>query len=254
MTEKRIIPCLDIRNGQVVKGTRFEDVRPVASPGERAKLYCQQGADELVFYDITASREDRGPAMALLRQVAQAVTVPLTVGGGLQTLEDCQRAFDNGADKVSINTGALRDPTLLSRAAARFDSARVVLSCDVKRTDKGFRVYWQGGRQDAGREALSWIQQGVAQGAGEVVVNAIDTDGVRQGFDLAMLSAVCDVVSVPVVASGGAGSVDHFVTLFTQVPQVAAGLGASVFHYDLVSIPALKKALKDAGVCVRGMS
>ena len=251
MITKRIIPCLDVRDGRVVKGVNFEGLRDVSSPVALAEYYTENGADELVFYDITASAEARGIFTDILRETASKVFIPLTVGGGISSLEDFDRVLKAGADKVSVNSGAIRDPELIGRAAKRYGSQCVVLSVDVKRVDGEFRVFARGGRDDTGLEALGWIERGVAAGAGEVVVNSIDTDGVKGGFDLEMLEAVCRRVNVPVVASGGAGCAADFVTLFERVPRVSAGLAASIFHFGEVAIPDLKRELAANGINVR---
>lgn len=251
MITKRIIPCLDVRDGRVVKGVNFEGLRDVSSPVALAEYYTENGADELVFYDITASAEARGIFTDILRETASRVFIPLTVGGGISSLEDFERVLKAGADKVSVNSGAIRDPELIGRAAKRYGSQCVVLSVDVKRVDGEFRVFARGGRDDTGLEALGWIERGVAAGAGEVVVNSIDTDGVKGGFDLEMLEAVCGRVNVPVVASGGAGCAADFVTLFERVPRVSAGLAASIFHFGEVAIPDLKRELAANGINVR---
>ena len=251
MITKRIIPCLDVRDGRVVKGVNFEGLRDVSSPVALAEYYTDNGADELVFYDITASAEARGIFTDILRETASKVFIPLTVGGGISSLEDFDRVLKAGADKVSVNSGAIRDPELIGRAAKRYGSQCVVLSVDVKRVDGEFRVFARGGRDDTGLEALGWIERGVAAGAGEVVVNSIDTDGVKGGFDLEMLEAVCGRVNVPVVASGGAGCAADFVTLFERVPSVSAGLAASIFHFGEVAIPDLKRELAANGINVR---
>ena len=251
MITKRIIPCLDVRDGRVVKGMNFEGLRDVNSPVELAKYYTENGADELVFYDITASAEGRGLFTDILRDTASQVFIPLTVGGGINTLDDFDRVLKCGADKVSVNSGAIRDPSLVGAAAKRYGDQCVVLSVDIKRVDGEFRVFARGGRDDTGMEALGWIERCVAAGAGEVVVNSIDTDGVKGGFDLEMLEAVCSRVGVPVVASGGAGCSADFVTLFKTVPSVSAGLAASIFHFGEVRIPELKRELADNGINVR---
>ena len=251
MITKRIIPCLDVRDGRVVKGVNFEGLRDVNSPVELAEYYTEHGADELVFYDITASAEGRSLFTDILRETASRVFIPLTVGGGISSLEDFDRVLKCGADKVSVNSGAIRDPGLIGRAAKRYGDQCVVLSVDVKRVDGEFRVFARGGRDDTGMEALGWIERCVADGAGEVVVNSIDTDGVKGGFDLEMLEAVCSRVSVPVVASGGAGCIEDFVTLFKRVPRVSAGLAASIFHFGEVIIRDLKLTLADNGINVR---
>ena len=251
MITKRIIPCLDVRDGRVVKGVNFEGLRDVSSPVALAEYYTENGADELVFYDITASAEARGIFTDILRETASKVFIPLTVGGGISSLEDFDRVLKAGADKVSVNSGAIRDPELIGRAAKRYGSQCVVLSVDVKRVDGEFRVFARGGRDDTGLEALGWIERGVAAGAGEVVVNSIDTDGVKGGFDLEMLEAVCGRVNVPVVAAGGAGCAADLVTLFERVPRVSAGLAASIFHFGEVAIPDLKRELAANGINVR---
>ena len=251
MITKRIIPCLDVRDGRVVKGVNFEGLRDVSSPVALAEYYTENGADELVFYDITASAEARGIFTDILRETASKVFIPLTVGGGISSLEDFDRVLKAGADKVSVNSGAIRDPSLIGAAAKRYGDQCVVLSVDVKRVDGEFRVFARGGRDDTGLEALGWIESGVASGAGEVVVNSIDTDGVKGGFDLEMLEAVCGRVNVPVVASGGAGCAADFVTLFEHVPSVSAGLAASIFHFGEVAIPDLKRELAANGINVR---
>ena len=251
MITKRIIPCLDVKNGRVVKGVNFEGLNDVSSPVELAKYYSDNGADELVFYDITASYEQRALFTDILRQVAATIFIPLTVGGGINTVEDFDRVLKCGADKVSVNSGAIRNPDLIREAAQKYGDQCVVISADIKRVDGAFRVFAKGGREDTGMEAISWIRKCVSLGAGEVVVNSIDTDGVKGGFDLEMLQAVCDAVNVPVIASGGAGSVQDFVTLFQQIPEIDAGLAASVFHFGEIHIPDLKRALHQNGIVVR---
>ena len=251
MITKRIIPCLDIKNGRVVKGTNFQGLSDVSSPVELAKAYSDSGADELVFYDITASVEGRQLFTDVLRQVASQIFIPLTVGGGINTVDDFDRVLKCGADKVSVNSGAIRNPRIIYDAAQKYGSQCVVLSVDIKRVDGQFRVFAKGGREDTGMDAIEWIKQGVALGAGEVVVNSIDTDGVKAGFDLEMLQAVCDVVNVPVIASGGAGSMAHFVELFKAIPDIDAGLAASVFHFGQIAIPDLKQELRNNDIIVR---
>ena len=251
MITKRIIPCLDVKNGRVVKGINFEGLHDVSSPIELAEYYTKSGADELVFYDITASAEGRGLFTDILRETASRVFIPLTVGGGINTLDDFDRVLKCGADKVSVNSGAIRDPDLIRQAALRYGSQCVVLSADVKRVDGQFRVFGRGGRDDTGMEAIAWIKKCVDLGAGEIVVNSIDTDGVKQGFDLEMLEAVCNAVSVPVIASGGAGKVEDFTRLFQTLPGVDAGLAASVFHFGQIAIPDLKAELCKNGILVR---
>ena len=251
MITKRIIPCLDVRDGRVVKGVNFEGLNDVSSPIELADYYSRCGADELVFYDITASAEGRALFTEILRETASRVFIPLTVGGGINSLEDFDRVLKCGADKVSVNSGAIRNPDLIREAALRYGSQCVVLSVDVKRVDGEFRVFARGGRDDTGMEAISWIKRCVDQGAGEIVVNSIDTDGVKGGFDLEMLQAVCDVVKVPVIASGGAGAKEHFIQLFQTIPGVDAGLAASVFHFGEIPIADLKDDLRKNGILVR---
>ena len=251
MITKRIIPCLDIKNGRVVKGTNFQGLSDVSSPVELAKLYSDSGADELVFYDITASAEGRQLFTDVLREVASQIFIPLTVGGGITTVEDFDRVLKCGADKVSVNSGAIRNPQLIYDAAQKYGSQCVVLSADIKRVDGSFRVFAKGGREDTGMEAIAWIKKGVELGAGEVVVNSIDTDGVKKGFDIEMLKAVCDAVNVPVIASGGAGAEEHFTQLFAQIPTIDAALAASVFHFGQIKIPDLKQILRDNDVIVR---
>ena len=251
MITKRIIPCLDVRNGRVVKGVNFEGLSDVSSPVELGRLYSDSGADELVFYDITASYEDRRLFTDILTEVARTIFIPLTVGGGISSVDDFDRVLKCGADKVSVNSGAIRDPRLIYEAAKRYGNQCVVLSADVKRVDGSFHVFAKGGRVDTGLEAIEWIKKGVSLGAGEVVVNSIDTDGVKRGFDLEMLAAVCGAVQVPVIASGGAGCIEDFVTLFETLPKVDAGLAASIFHFGEVSIPALKAELKAHNIPVR---
>ena len=251
MITKRIIPCLDVKNGRVVKGVNFQGLNDVSSPLELAKLYSDSGADELVFYDITASSEGRALFTDALRQVASQIFIPLTVGGGINTVEDFDRVLKCGADKVSVNSGAIRNPDLISQAAKLYGDQCVVLSVDAKRVDGHFRVFAKGGREDTGMDAIEWIKRGVDSGAGEIVLNSIDTDGVKQGFDLQMLDAVCQVVNVPVIASGGAGSMQDFITLFRALPKVDAGLAASIFHFGQVSIGQLKQELAENGINVR---
>ena len=251
MITKRIIPCLDVRNGRVVKGVNFKGVADVASPVELAEYYSAAGADELVFYDITASAEGRKLFTDVLRETAERVFIPLTVGGGINTVEDFGRVLKCGADKVSVNSGAIRDPSLIGAAATKYDSQCVVLSADVARVDGEFRVFAKGGREDTGMEAIGWIRRAVENGAGEVVVNSIDTDGVKQGFDLDLLAHVTYYVKVPVIASGGAGSISDFISLFRTLPGVDAGLAASVFHFGEIAIRELKQAMAAAGIPAR---
>lgn len=251
MITKRIIPCLDVRNGTVVKGTNFTNLNEISSPVELAKYYSDNGADELVFYDITASSDGRKLFTDILKETASEVFIPLTVGGGINTLDDFDRVLKCGADKVSVNSGAIKNPSIIAAAAKKYGNQCVVLSVDIKRVDGEFKVFARGGRDNTGLDALKWIEQGVKNGAGEIVVNSIDTDGVKNGFDLELLKAVCGIVNVPVIASGGAGSKQDFVNLFKEVPDVSAGLAASVFHYGEITIESLKHTLKENNITVR---
>ena len=251
MITKRIIPCLDVRNGRVVKGVNFQGLNDVNSPVELAKFYSDNGADELVFYDITASSDGRKIFTDILRETARNVFIPLTVGGGISSVQDFERVLSCGADKVSVNTGAINNPDLIPEAARLYGSQCVVISADVKRVDNQFHVFARGGRDDTNIEAVSWIKRCVDNGAGEVVLNSIDTDGVKKGFDLEMLRAVCDVVNVPVIASGGAGCIEDFITLFKTLPRVDAGLAASIFHFGEVSIRDLKTRMRDENILAR---
>ena len=253
MITKRIIPCLDVKDGRVVKGVNFGGLKDVSSPVALAEFYSQCGADELVFYDITASSDGRKLFTDILVETAKRVFIPLTVGGGINTVADFDRVLKCGADKVSVNSGAIRDPDLVYEAAKLYGDQCVVLSADIKRVDGQFRVFAKGGREDTGMEAISWIRRCVDNGAGEIVVNSIDTDGVKGGFDLEMLEAVCDAVNVPVIASGGAGKIDDFITLFQRLPKVDAGLAASIFHFDEVSIRDLKAEMVSANIPTRSL-
>lgn len=251
MITKRIIPCLDVRDGRVVKGVNFEGLNDVSSPVELGRYYSDSGADELVFYDITASSEGRRLFTDILRQVAEQIFIPLTVGGAISTVDDFDRVLKCGADKVSVNSGAIRDPDLIYRAAKKYGEQCVVLSADVRRVDGRFTLFARGGRENTGIDAIDWIKRGAELGAGEIVLNSIDTDGVKGGFDLEMLAAVCEAVSVPVIASGGAGSIADFVELFNTLPKVDAGLAASIFHFGEVTIPELKCELRANGIPAR---
>ena len=251
MITKRIIPCLDVKDGRVVKGVNFLGLADVSSPVKLAKLYSDTGADELVFYDITASSEGRALFTDILTEVASTIFIPLTVGGGINSIADFDRVLKCGADKVSVNSGAFKNPSLITEAAKKYGDQCVVLSVDVKRVNGEFRVFAKGGREDTGIEAISWIKRGVDMGAGEVVVNSIDTDGVKNGFDIPLLKRVCETVNVPVIASGGAGKTEDFVNLFKEIPDIDAGLAASVFHFGEIAIPDLKKNLNDNGILVR---
>ena len=251
MIIKRIIPCLDVKNGRVVKGVNFLGVQDVSDPVKLAQYYSERGADELVFYAITASVEGRGLFTDILTRVAETIFIPLTVGGGINTLEDFDRVLKCGADKVSVNSGAIRNPNLILEGARRYGDQCVVLSVDARRVNGSYHVFAKGGREDTGMDAIEWIRKGVSLGAGEIVLNSIDTDGVKDGFDLEMLDAVCQVVNVPVIASGGAGNAQHFVELFRALPRVDAGLAASIFHFGELSIPDLKQTLADNDIIVR---
>ena len=251
MITKRIIPCLDVKDGKVVKGVNFEKLKDVASPVDLARFYSDNGADELVFYDITASAEGRKLFTEVLTEVAKTVFIPLTVGGGIRETSDFERVLSCGADKVSVNSGAIANPNLIRQAAQKYGNQCVVISADIKRVDGKFHVFAKGGREDTGMDAVPWIVRCVREGAGEVVVNSMDTDGVKNGFDIELLDAVCKAVDVPVIASGGAGSQQHFVELFQKIPTIDAGLAASVFHFGEIAIPDLKNTLKQNGIIVR---
>ncbi len=251
MITKRIIPCLDVKDGKVVKGVNFQQLKEVASPVDLAKYYSDNGADELVFYDITASAEGRKLFTEVLKEVAKNVFIPLTVGGGIRDTSDFERVLSCGADKVSVNSGAIANRKLIREAAQKYGNQCVVISADIKRVNGEYHVFAKGGREDTGMLAVPWIVRCVNEGAGEVVVNSMDTDGVKQGFDIKLLKAVCEAVDVPVIASGGAGATEHFVQLFKQVPTIDAGLAASVFHFGEIEIPKLKRTLKDNGITMR---
>ncbi len=251
MITKRIIPCLDVKNGRVVKGVNFSGLSDVSSPIELGKYYSDNGADELVFYDITASFEGRELFTDILTEVAKTIFIPLTVGGGINTLDDFDRVLKCGADKVSVNSGAIKNPNLIYDAAKRYGDQCVVLSVDAKRVGDKFTVFAKGGRENTGIDMIEWIKRGVDNGAGEIVLNSIDTDGVKGGFDLEMLKKVSECVSVPVIASGGAGNIQHFIDLFNTLPNVDAGLAASIFHFGQVKINELKKELRKNNIPVR---
>lgn len=251
MITKRIIPCLDVKNGRVVKGVNFENLNDVSSPVELGKFYSDCGADELVFYDITASSDGRRLFTEILTEVAANIFIPLTVGGGINTLDDFDRVLKCGADKVSVNSGAIKNPDLITAAAKKYGNQCVVISADIKRVNGEYHVFAKGGREDTGMEGISWIKRCVENGAGEVVVNSIDTDGVKKGFDIELLKEVCNAVNVPVIASGGAGSAEDFVRLFNEIPDIDAGLAASIFHFGEVKISDLKKKLSENGITVR---
>ncbi len=251
MITKRIIPCLDVKNGRVVKGVNFEGLNDVSSPVSLARYYSENKADELVFYDITASFEERQLFTEILEEVAKTIFIPLTVGGGIKSISDFDRVLKFGADKVSVNSGAIENPGIIEEAAKKYGNQCVVLSADVKRVGEEFRIFAKGGRVDTGMEAIGWIKKCVELGAGEVVVNSIDTDGVKNGFDIEMLKSVCNAVNVPVIASGGAGSISDFVKLFKEIPDIDAGLAASVFHFGEIKIQELKKELHNNNITVR---
>ena len=251
MITKRIIPCLDVRNGRVVKGVNFDGIKDVCDPVEAAEFYNNAGADELVFYDITASHENRNLFTDILCKVAERIFIPLTVGGGIRTPNDFDRVLKCGADKVSVNSGAIANPMLIKEASRIYGNQCVVLSMDVKRVDGKFTVFAKGGRENVGIDAIEWAKRGEDLGAGEIVVNSIDTDGVRNGFDTELLDAVAAVTTVPVIASGGAGCMEHFCTLFKNHPRVDAGLAAGIFHDRLVDIKELKQYLNNNGVEMR---
>ncbi len=251
MLAKRIIPCLDVRDGRVVKGMNFEGIRDVNDPVELADFYSSSGADELVFYDITASNENRKLFTDVLKGVAKKVFIPLTVGGGVNTLADFERVLTAGADKVSVNSGAIKNPELIYQGAKRYGSQCVMLSMDVKRVDGKFTVFSNGGRINTGLDMVEFAKKGEELGAGEICLNSIDTDGVKKGFDIEMLETLSSAVNIPIIASGGAGCAQDFVTLFKKLPKVDAGLGASIFHFKEVAISDLKKLLKENGIEVR---
>ena len=251
MITKRIIPCLDVKDGRVVKGTNFLNLADVSSPVKLAEFYSNCGADELVFYDITASSDGRKLFTDILVETASKIFIPLTVGGGINSLDDFERVLSCGADKVSVNSGAIKNPDLIIEAAKKYGDQCVVLSADIKRVDDEYRVFAKGGREDTGMEAISWIKRCVDNGAGEVVVNSIDTDGVKKGFDIPMLKAVLDAVNVPVIASGGAGCTQDFINLFKSLPTIDAGLAASVFHFGEIDIKELKNVLKENNIPTR---
>lgn len=250
MLAKRIVPCLDVKDGRVVKGKNFTNLADVDDPVSLAAFYSDSGADELVFYDITASFEGRKLFCDALKKVAENVFIPLTVGGGINTLDDFDRVLKCGADKVSVNSGAIAAPDLIKKAAEKYGNQCVVLSMDVKLVDGKYKVYTKGGRVQTGIDAVEWAKFGEKSGAGELVVNSIDTDGVKQGFDIPMLKAICSAVNIPVIASGGAGCEEHFTQVFKQV-NVDAALGASVFHFKQIDVKELKQKLKSQGVEVR---
>jgi len=251
MLRKRIIPCLDVRDGRVVKGKNFEDVKDVEDPVELAAFYNASGADELVFYDITASAEARGLFTEVLTKTAARVFIPLTVGGGINTLDDFDKVLKCGADKVSVNSGAIKNPNLIAEAAKRYGNQCVVLSMDVKKVGGAYKIFAKGGRVETEFDALEWAVRGAENGAGELVVNSIDTDGVKNGFDIPLLSEIARRVKIPIIASGGAGNIGHFTELFTKLPDIDAGLAASIFHFREVNIAELKRELQRNKISVR---
>lgn len=248
MTNKRIIPCLDVDKGRVVKGKKFKDIQDVADPLELAKKYIAAGADELVFYDITASSENRSLFIDTIETIAKEVDIPFTVGGGIRTLEDIEKIFAVGVDKVSINSAAIVDPLFIQQAAEKFGSARIVLSIDVKQVGPSeWSIYSRGGNTDTGMDAIKWAIQGERLGAGEIVVNSIDGDGEKDGYSLELTRTIAEEVKIPVVASGGAGKMEHFSTILTE-GKADAALAASVFHYDEIDIVQLKEYLQSKNI------
>ncbi|MFD2627278.1 imidazole glycerol phosphate synthase subunit HisF [Oceanobacillus kapialis] len=251
MLAKRIIPCLDVDKGRVVKGKKFQNIQDVADPVELAKRYNEAGADELVFYDITASNEERDILADIVEKVAAEIAIPFTVGGGLRTVEDIHKILRSGADKVSVNSSAVANPQLIQDAAWKFGSQCVVLSIDAKRTeDNRWMVYTKGGRHNTGLDAIEWAKRGEALGAGEIVINAIDTDGEKNGYQLTLIKQLAQAVNIPIVASGGAGQLHHFSDVL-QEGYADAALAASVFHYNEIPIPALKQYLMKNEIIVR---
>jgi cyclase len=250
MLAKRIIPCLDVKDGRVVKGVRFVDLRDAGDPVEAAMAYDAQGADELVFLDITASHEDRETMLDVVRRTAEGIYMPLTVGGGIRTVDDVRRLLRAGADKVSLNTAALARPELIREAAERFGSQCIVVAIDARREGDRWGVYTHGGRRPAGRDAMAWARDAVALGAGEILLTSMDRDGTKDGYDLELTRAVSDAVSVPVIASGGAGCLEHFYDALVD-GHADAALAASLFHFGIHTIAEAKRYLADRGVEVR---
>jgi cyclase len=250
MLAKRIIPCLDVDKGRVVKGVKFQNLRDAGDPVEVAKGYEEQSADELVFLDITASAEERKIMIEVVQRVAETVFIPFTVGGGVSSLEDIRTLLSAGADKVSINTAAVKNPQLIYESAKRFGSQCIVVAIDAKRSERGWEVYIHGGRTPTGLDAVEWAKRVESLGAGEILLTSMDADGTKKGYDIELCRAVASAVSIPVIASGGAGTMEHFYEVFTQT-NVDAALAASLFHFKEVSIPELKAYLKNKGVHVR---
>ncbi len=251
MLTKRIIPCLDVRDGRVVKGQKFDDIKDVDDPAILGAYYSREGADELIFYDITASHEKREISLDFVSKVAKNINIPFCVGGGVETIDDFTKILRKGADKISINSGAVKNPSLIKEAALKFGNQCVVLSIDAKKESDGtYKVYTQGGRNKTELDAISWAIEGVRLGAGEICINSIDEDGMKNGYDLELLSLLIKAVNVPIIASGGAGKKEHFLEALEQT-DVDAVLAASVFHYKEILINDLKNYLKDAGINVR---
>lgn len=250
MITKRIIPCLDVKDGRVVKGANFVGLKDVNDPVELAKYYNNSMADELVFYDITASYENRNLFVQTLERVAKEIFIPLTVGGGINKIEDFDRVLKSGADKVSVNSGAVKNPNLIREAAEKYGNQCVVLSVDIKKVGQKYSVFVKGGREDTNIDAIEWVINGEKNGAGELVINSIDTDGIKNGFDIDLLKEIADNVSIPIIASGGAGTMEHFKEVF-EVKGVDAGLAASIFHFKEIDIKDLKEYLKNNNIKVR---
>ena len=250
MITKRIIPCLDVKDGRVVKGANFVGLKDVSDPVELAKYYNNSMADELVFYDITASYENRNLFVNVLERVAKEIFIPLTVGGGINKIEDFDRVLKSGADKVSVNSGAVKNPNLIREAAEKYGNQCVVLSVDIKKVGQKYSVFVKGGRENTNIDAIEWVINGEKNGAGELVINSIDTDGVKNGFDIDLLKEIADNVSIPIIASGGAGTMEHFKEVF-EVKGVDAGLAASIFHFKEIDIKDLKEYLKNNNIKVR---
>lgn len=253
MLAKRIIPCLDVNNGRVVKGKKFQNIQDVADPVKLAKRYSHEGADELVFYDITASSDDRDIFLDIVEKVAAEITIPFTVGGGIRTVDDVHRVLRAGADKVSINSAAVKNPSLLTEASLKFGSQCVVLSIDAKTTNENeSTVFLNGGRVNTNMNAIEWAIRGAELGAGELVINAMDADGVKDGYHVSLTKKIAEQVNIPIVASGGAGSMEHFATILKD-GKADAALAASVFHYNEIRIPELKDYLVRNDIAIRSV-